>query len=187
MEDVRVVLASGSPRRARLLANADIDYEVRRPDIDETPRPDELPIAYVARLSAEKAAEVARPDEVVVAADTTIEVEGAILEKPVDLADARRMLRALSGRTHHAHTGVTVIGAVGTRTRVVTTAVTFIDLTDEQIAWYVATGEPMGKAGAYAIQERGAAFVAKIDGSVTNVVGLPLAETLEMLRAASSR
>ena len=110
MSTMRVILASGSPRRSMLLADADIDFEVRRPDIDETARPDESPIAYVARLSAEKAAAVARPGEIIVAADTTVEVDGLILEKPIDGADARRMLRMLSGRTHDVHTGVTVRG-----------------------------------------------------------------------------
>lgn len=168
-----------------LLRQADVDFEVRRPDIDETPQIGESPTAYVARLSAEKAAAVARDDEIVVAADTTVESDGQILEKPLDDADARRMLEMLSGRVHHVHTGVTVLGAHGATTQVVTTAVTFVELSDETIAWYIATGEPNDKAGAYAIQERGAALVARVEGSVTNVVGLPLAETLAMLRQIS--
>ena len=188
MYDGSIVLASSSPRRAALLASAGVAFEVRRPDIDETPRPDESPTEYVSRLSAEKAAAVARPGEVVVAADTTVEIDGRILEKPVDAVDARAMLRSLSGRTHHAHTGVTVVGAGGAHTtvetRVVTTAVTFVELSDERIEWYVATGEPMDKAGAYAIQERGAALVERVEGSVTNVIGLPLAETLHLLNTA---
>ncbi len=183
----RVVLASGSPRRLMLLAGAGLDVDVRRPDIDETPHAGEAPTAYVARLSVAKAAHVAnvaRADEIVIAADTTVELDGRILEKPRDAADARRMLRALSGRTHHTHTGVTVLGPGGAATQVVTTAVTFIELTDAQIDWYVSTGEPMDKAGSYAIQERGAAFVSSVNGSVTNVVGLPLAETLAMVNVA---
>ena len=166
-----------------LLASADVDFVVRRPDIDETPESGELPTDYVVRLAREKALAVAEPGDVVVAADTTVAADGLILEKPTDDADARRMLRLLSGRTHEVHTGVAVGGMSGLQDVVVTTAVTFIDLTDEQIDWYVETGEPMDKAGAYAIQERGAAFVSRIDGSVTNVVGLPLAETLDMIRS----
>jgi septum formation protein len=184
MSQHRVILASGSPRRSQLLADAGVDFEVRTPDIDETPLPDETPTAYVARLSAQKAGAVARSDEVVIAADTTVEIDGRILEKPVDADDARRMLRSLSNRTHHAHTGVTVQRPDGAETRVVTTSVTFVELDDAQIDWYIGTGEPMDKAGAYAIQGRAAGFVERIDGSVTNVVGLPLAETLAMLNTA---
>ena len=139
-----------------LLGGADVRFVVRRPDIDETPHAGESPTDYVARLSAEKAGAVARVGEVVIAADTTVEAEGAILEKPVDHADARRMLRLLSGRRHHVHTGVTVLGPGGRSTEVVSTSVDFIELDDEQIDWYIATGEPMDKAGAYAIQERAA-------------------------------
>lgn len=167
-----------------LLEQAGVEVEVRPPDIDETPLDGESPTEYVARLSMEKAAAVASPGEFVIAADTTVEVDGQILEKPDDADDARRMLGSLSGRTHHTHTGVTVLGPGGSETQVVSTAVTFIELSDEQIDWYVGTGEPMGKAGAYAIQGRGAAFVLRVDGSVTNVVGLPLAETLELLHRA---
>lgn len=179
-----IVLASGSPRRAMLLRQADVAFEVRRPDIDERPNAGESPVDYVARLADGKAKAVHRPGEVVVAADTTVDVDGQILEKPLDDDDARRMLRLLSNRTHHVHTGVCVIGPTGMASTVVTTSVTFVDLTDELIDWYIATGEPTDKAGAYAIQERGAALVSRIDGSVTNVVGLPLAETLAMIRSA---
>jgi len=146
--------------------------------------PDEQPTDYVARLAREKAQAVAELGDIVIAADTTVEVDGVILEKPPHAEGARVMLRLLSGRTHQVHTGVAVGGPDGVQSRVITTAVTFIALTDAQIDWYVATGEPMGKAGAYAIQGRGAAFVSRVDGSVTNVVGLPLAETLEMIRTA---
>jgi septum formation protein len=169
-----------------LLAGADVVCEVRHPDIDETPLLHEHPIAYVRRLAKSKAEAVLRPGEIVVAADTTIDLDGQILEKPLDLDDARSMLRALSGRAHQAHTGVCVLGPNARLVEVVTTTVMFVELTDAQIDWYVETGEPMGKAGAYAIQERGAAFVRSVNGSVTNVVGLPLAETLQMLHAVSS-
>lgn len=179
-----LVLASGSPRRATLLRQCGLEFEVRRPDIDETPLPGEAPTDYVARLSSEKAIVVTGPNEIVIAADTTVDLDGAILEKPTDHADAVRMLASLSGRTHLTHTGVTVVGSLSASTRVVTTAVTFIDLTDDMIQWYVGTGEPADKAGAYAIQGGAAAFVERIEGSVSNVVGLPLAETLKLVRLA---
>jgi septum formation protein len=127
-----------------------------------------------------------------------VDVEGQILEKPIDVADARRMLALLSGRTHLVHTGVTVlrssgVGSEGTGTAntaaVVETAVEFVELTPAMIDWYIASGEPFGKAGAYAIQGAGGALVRRLEGSVTNVIGLPLAETLDLLRnvAASGR
>jgi septum formation protein len=188
----RLVLASASPRRSELLRTVGLEFEVLPADIDETTRPGETPADYVARLSHEKAAAVAaRCDAgaVVVAADTTVDVDGRILEKPVDDADARRMLSLLSGRTHLVHTGVAVswfpeTRARGTRTCVVETAVRFVELTDRAIDWYLATGEHAGKAGAYGIQGAAGAFVERIDGSVTNVIGLPLAETLALLAAA---
>jgi septum formation protein len=186
-----LVLASGSPRRRELLTAAGLRFTVRSTDIDETPLPDESPTTYVRRLSIEKAAAstgspLAGSAEVVVAADTTVEVRGEILEKPIDPDDACRMLRLLSGREHLVHTGVTVsvpqLGALRSSTIVVTTKVTFADLDDESIDWYLETGEAMDKAGAYGIQGAAAAFVERIDGSVTNVIGLPLAETLALLR-----
>jgi len=182
----RFVLASGSPRRSTLLADANIDFVVRPPDIDETPEPAESPTDYVVRLARAKAQAVAAPGEIVVAADTTVDLDGTIFEKPPHADGAVEMLRRLSGRSHQVHTGVAVGGVDGVRSAVVTTTVRFVALTNTQIDWYVATGEPMGKAGAYAIQGRGAAFVSSVDGSVTNVVGLPLAETLEMLRAVTT-
>lgn len=176
-----LVLASASPRRRELLQSVGLDFEIRPPDIDESVLPDESPTAYVRRLSAEKAAALARPGETVIAADTTVEIGGTILGKPVDAADARWMLGALSGATHLVHTGVTVLRDGRIETRVVTTLVTFVELTAEAIDWYVGTGEPMDKAGGYAMQGAGGALVSRIDGSVSNVIGLPLAETLEML------
>jgi septum formation protein len=142
--------------------------------------PDEDARTYVERLAVAKAAAVARHGELVIAADTTVEVDGAILGKPLDGVDAARMLRLLSGRVHRVHTGV----AVGGRSVVVTTEVRFAELSEADIAWYVGTGEPVDKAGAYAIQGAGGAFVAGIDGSASNVVGLPLVELIELLRVA---
>ena len=192
---VRLVLASASPRRSELLRSVGLEFEVIPADIDESVRPDETPAAYAARLSAEKATVVAErvgSDVIVVAADTTVDVEGLILEKPVDADDARRMLRLLSGRIHLVHTAVTVLPSVqsfgvgsaktgASETIVVETSVEFVELTPETEDWYVATGEPFGKAGSYAIQGAGGALVRRLDGSVTNVIGLPLAETLVLI------
>lgn len=180
-DGVDLVLASASPRRRELLAGAGLDFMVVPANIDETPQAGESPTAYVHRLSAEKAEAVAEPDQVVIAADTTVEVDGAILEKPVDRKDAARMLRLLSGRSHRCHTGVTVRGNTTVATRVVTTEVVFVELTEFTISWYLDTGEADDKAGAYGIQGAAGAFVERVAGSVTNVIGLPLAETLAML------
>jgi septum formation protein len=187
------VLASASPRRSELLRSVGLDFDVMPADIDESTQPGESPASYVARLSREKAAAVTGRTGgalVVVAADTTVDVDGVILEKPTDDDDARRMLRLLSGRTHLVHTGVTVswfpeARAEGTETVVVETAVEFVAMTPSMIEWYVGTGEPFGKAGAYAIQGAGGALVRRLEGSVTNVIGLPLAETLQLLSAGS--
>lgn len=166
---------------------------MRAADVDETPLADEAPAAYVRRLSIEKAAAsaespLASTNDVIIAADTTVEANGLILEKPLDDDDAYGMLRRLSGRTHRVHTGVTVSVASGGARRssnvLVTTDVTFVALTDDMIDWYLATGEANDKAGAYGIQGAAAAFVERVDGSVTNVIGLPLAETLALLTDA---
>ncbi|MEM9745169.1 MAG: Maf family protein [Actinomycetota bacterium] len=191
-EGRRLVLASGSPRRRELLGSVGLDPEVRPADIDETPHPDERPVEYVRRLSHEKAAAVAArvgdaddgPEPAVLAADTTVDVDGRILEKPVDDEDARRMLQLLSGRAHLCHTGVTVRRREQVETIHVSTSVLFVSLTAEMIDWYVATGESAGKAGAYGIQGAAGAFVERVEGSVTNVIGLPLAESLALLRSA---
>ena len=178
----RLVLASGSPRRAALLRSVGLDPVVRPADVDETPRPDESPELYVRRLSAAKAGAVARAGDIVLAADTTVEIHGEILGKPTDEADLRRMLALLSGTTHRVHTGVTVLDPGGELTRVVTSSVTFVRLDDALVDWYVARGESADKAGGYAVQGAGAALVRRVDGSVSNIVGLPLAEALAMLR-----
>ncbi|HSP28503.1 MAG TPA: Maf family protein [Ilumatobacteraceae bacterium] len=192
----RLVLASASPRRSELLGSVGLAFDVMPADIDESVHAGESPSEYVARLSLEKAAGIAERidgDAIIVAADTTVDVDGQILEKPVDDDDARRMLRLLSGREHLVHTGVTVSWfpetrargtAQGSRTCVVETAVRFVELSDHSIAWYLSTGEHTGKAGAYGIQGAAGAFVERIDGSVTNVIGLPLAETIALLRVA---
>ncbi len=185
----RLVLASASPRRAELLRSVGLEFVVVPADIDESVRVGESPVDYVSRLSAEKASAVAEgfgPGTVVVAADTTVDVDGEILGKPADAVDARRLLGLLSGRTHLVHTGVTVSSGTGGSGVVVETAVEFVELTESTVEWYVGTGEPFDKAGGYAIQGAGGALVRRVDGSVTNVIGLPLAETLELLGPSRS-
>jgi septum formation protein len=180
-----LVLASASPRRRQLLASLGLDPVVRPADVDETPQADEAPVALVRRLATTKASTVARADaEVVLAADTEVALDGRSLGKPRDDDHAAAMLRSLAGRTHPVVTGIAVASAGGVEVAHVATEVTFSALSDEDIAWYVGTGEPMGKAGAYAIQGAGAVLVERIDGSASNVVGLPLAETVALLRRA---
>ena len=180
---MRLVLASGSPRRRELLALLGLPFEVVPADVDESVRPDETPVELVRRLAVAKADAIAQSDDsaVVLAADTIVDVAGEILGKPTDADDARRMLRSLSARTHLVHTAVAVLRAGQTVQDVVTTAVSMTTMSGAVIEWYLATGEPMDKAGAYAIQGTGGAFVSAIDGSASNVVGLPLATVVELL------
>ena len=174
--DVPVVLASGSPRRRELLDQLGIVFSVRAADIDESVLEGEDPVTYVARLSREKAAAVpVDTGTLVIAADTTVDVDGTILGKPADAAEARAMLAAMSGRRHHVHTGVTLRLDERSVTEVTTTAVDVVVIDEATAAWYVATGEPFDKAGGYAIQGAGGVLVAAVTGSVSNVVGLPLA------------
>lgn len=178
-----IVLASSSPRRAALLTAAGIPFEASPPEVDESLRDGESPERYVRRLAVEKAEAVARrhPGRIVLGADTTVVFEDEVLAKPMDEADAARMLRALSGRVHQVITGVAVAGPAGTHEAPAFTEVGFRALGDDEIARYIATGEPMDKAGAYGIQGRAAAFVTKVDGSYTNVVGLPVALVCRLL------
>lgn len=188
-----LVLASASPRRAHLLWAAGIPYDVQPADVDETVLDGESADAYVRRVSETKARVVAsqHPDRPVLGADTVVLVDGRILGKPGGSDDARRMLRLLSGRRHQVMTGVCLLGPpeggphVSRRidTRVIVTDVEFAPLTPEEIEWYVATGEPLDKA-AYGIQSLGSRFVTRVEGSYSNVVGLPIAEVYEMCRAA---
>ncbi len=185
----RLVLASGSPRRQELLARLGIGFSVVVPDVDETPHPDEAPATMVRRLATDKAAAVAAISDgaVVIGADTTVALDGEIFGKPVDDDDARRMLRRLSGRAHHVHTGVVVRADDREVTEVVTTAVVIAPLGASTIEWYLATGEPFDKAGAYAIQGHGALFVEGVRGSVSNVVGLPLTTVVRLLDDITGR
>jgi septum formation protein len=180
--DLTLILASTSPRRRELIAVLGIPFRVVAPlGVDETPFDGESPRELARRLAAEKAQSV--DGDPVLAADTVVEIDGDILGKPVDADDARRMLQLLSDRTHLVHTGVAVRSGEGVRVEVavVTTSVRFVPLTPEAIEWYLATGEPFDKAGAYAIQGAGGVFVEGVEGSVSNVVGLPLSTVVAML------
>jgi septum formation protein len=194
-------LASVSPRRRELLTQAGFSFQVHPAHIPEDPLPNEEPIAYVTRLAREKAEAVFREithagasdqrvsatPQVVLGADTTVTLDGHILGKPTDPADAARMLRMLSGRTHSVLTGVAVVTAEGTTTAAEMTTVQFLPLSDEEIAAYVATGEPMDKAGAYAIQGRAARWIPRIEGCYFNVVGLPIALVSRLLESRLTR
>ena len=178
-----IVLASRSPRRSELLAAGGISFEVLAADIDETPHTNEAPEAYVERLAIEKASAVLalRPGTTVIGADTTVVIDGQILGKPADAQDATDMLRLLQGRPHDVFTGVAVASASGVLAAVAHTRVWFGVMTDEDISWYVASGQPMDKAGAYGIQGLASRFIDRIDGSYTNVVGLPVAVVFSIL------
>jgi septum formation protein len=172
-----LILASASPRRADLLREAGILFRVAPAHIDEAVRAGESPEGYVERLAREKAEAVlaASPAAFVLGADTTVVVDETILGKPADKAEAARMLELLGGRSHQVLTGVALLGPADfARAAVVSTEVTFSRLSDADIAWYVGTGEPLDKAGAYAIQGGASRFVERVDGSFSNVVGLPM-------------
>jgi septum formation protein len=178
-----LVLASASPRRRALLEQLGIPLRIDPAHLDENARPGESAEQYVLRLAREKAEAVhaRHPTDTVLAADTSVVLEGRILGKPGTAEEAVEMLRALSGRTHQVMTAVAVaeVGA-----RCVTAAVTFAAASEAALRWYVSTGEPMDKAGAYAVQGIGGFLVERIEGSYSAVVGLPLVETLALLRAA---
>lgn len=184
----RLVLASSSPRRGALLARLGLTPVLRPGNVDERPRPGEPPAALASRLAHAKAlaAQRAQPpdadDEVVIGADTVVALDAVSLGKPASPGHARRMLRALAGRVHLVLTAVAVHRGTAHHLEVVTTQVRMRPLTDAEVDWYVATGEPVDKAGGYALQGAGAALVAGIEGSDTNVIGLPLAETVLLLR-----
>jgi septum formation protein len=180
----RIILASASPRRAELLRAAGIDFDVRPADIDEAILPGEATLDYVTRVAEAKARSVHEGNgkQTVLAADTAVVVDGQILGKPIDESDARRMLRLLGGRTHQVLTAVSVFhpGQI-VDTRVDATTVEFAELAEADIDWYVSSGEPMDKAGAYAVQGLASRFVTRIEGSYSNVVGLPIALVYQML------
>jgi septum formation protein len=189
-----IVLASASPRRAELLRAAGFAFDVRPVDVDESRAPDEAPAGYVLRVAMEKAnaARARWSGDVIVAADTTVAVGDpaddesgeprVVLGKPANAADAAWMLRQLSGRVHQVLTGVVVASGERAVRFVDSTRVWFAPLTEEDIVWYVGSGEPMDKAGAYAIQGLASRFIPRIEGSYTNVVGLPIARVDAALR-----
>ena len=181
---VDLILASASPRRAELLTQAGFHFVVDAADADERLLAGESPEAYVARVALDKMRTVAArhpTNAMILAADTTVVLDGEVLGKPLHDADATRMLGLLSDSQHDVLTAVAVRGPARELTEVVRTRVHFIELSADDIAWYVGTGEPVGKAGAYAIQGRGARFVDWIEGSWSNVVGLPIATVAKML------
>jgi septum formation protein len=183
-----LVLASRSPRRAELLTAAGIAFTVRAADIDETLRPGEGARDYVLRLAEEKASAVQRDEpEIVLAADTTVVVDSEIMGKPADQADAARMLAALSGRKHEVITGICLQGAGRNVLDIAVTIVWFSPLSDAEIRCYVASGEPMDKAGAYGIQGLASRFIERIEGSYSNVVGLPVGLVYRRLGELTAR
>lgn len=183
-----VILASASPRRRELLTSIGLPFEVMPSNVPEVHERGEAPEMYVSRLSRSKAAAIAAQhrDRWVIAADTIVMLGETLLEKPADERDAARMLALIAGRTHIVYTGVTLqhLASDFCDTRVAESEVRMLPLGEEDIHWYVATGEPLDKAGAYAVQGIGAMFIDSIHGSYTNVVGLPLATLFQMLRRA---
>jgi septum formation protein len=192
-----IYLASRSPRRRELLKQVGVTFEIvllredlrRGPDVDEAPLGDEKPEAYVVRIACSKAELAARymgrralPARPVLAADTTVVCDGRIIGKPADREDALRILKALSGRQHEVITGVAVATADRVQHAVSHSKVWFRELSEDEIRRYIATGEPLDKAGAYAIQGRAAAFTTRIEGSYSGIMGLPLSETTDLLR-----
>lgn len=181
---MKLVLASGSPRRREILANAGLPFFVRVSNVAEERRASEPAIEYVRRLAEEKAFAVPmEADEVILAADTVVVLDDHVLEKPRDAADAERMLRLLSGRWHEVTTGICLRASGLKMVDAETTRVHFVELSDAEIAAYAASGEPMDKAGAYAIQGLASKFIDRVDGCYFNVVGLPMAMVYRHLKA----
>ncbi len=190
-ESPALVLASASPRRRELLTQAGVRHEVMPADIDEQPRPNETPQALALRLAREKALVIARrlgptPRRTVLGADTIVLLDEEIYGKPADSGDAMRLLRALTGRTHQVITAIAVVDSesLDVLDQAVESRVTMRPANDDELRRYVETGEPLDKAGAYAIQGKGADLVSGLEGSLSNVIGLPIEETLELLARA---
>ena len=189
-----LVLASASPRRRELLTQAGYQFSIHPAHIPEDPHPSEDPIAYVTRLAKQKAQAVFNqltesdtdPALQVLGADTTVTLDNQILGKPENEADAARMLRILSGRTHRVITGVALVTATRTEVAAEVTAVQFLTLSEKEIAAYIATGEPSDKAGAYAIQGHAARWIPRIQGCYFNVVGLPISLVATLLDSLAS-
>jgi septum formation protein len=198
----RLILASASPRRRELLAQAGYAFEVEAADVDESQRQGESPAAYVVRLAEEKAravfakrfpsgpfverSEIGGEPLIVLGADTTVVLDNEILGKPADAADARDMLRRLSGRTHQVLTGIAAATRAGISSAVESTGVTFFEIRETELDAYCATAEPLDKAGAYGIQGYAARWIPRIDGDYFNVMGLPIARTVRLIEQARS-
>ncbi|CAN5856576.1 MAG: septum formation inhibitor Maf [Acidimicrobiia bacterium] len=180
---MKLILASASPRREQLLNSLGLEFETVAPDVDELRLPGEEPYDYVERIARLKSAAVGNSDAVIIAADTTVVSEGRVLGKPIHPDEARHMLARLSGTSHEVLTGVAVRRGEETISAVESTIVRFLPLTEEEIAEYVANGEPMDKAGAYALGGLGGLFVDRVEGSPSNVIGLPLHTTARLCRA----
>ena len=181
---LKIVLASRSPRRKDILEKLNWSFVIDPPDIDESPLKDESPINYVQRISAAKADLVARRHDqqcIVIAADTTVELNGEIFGQPRDLDEARLMIQKLSGKTHNVHTAISVRHNRETANAVDTSSVTMREVSGELLEWYIGTGESIGKAGAYAVQGHGAAMVADLAGEIDTVIGLPVGLLIGML------
>jgi septum formation protein len=185
-----IILASSSPRRRELLANAGILFRVQTGYVPEVHKPGESPVAFASRLAREKAEAVARkePGNYVLGADTIVIIDGEILSKPNDAADATRMLRQLSGRDHDVTTAICVVDPHGKpHVAAETTRVFFQDLSDQEIGDYIASGEPMDKAGAYGIQGLASKWIHRVEGDYFTVMGLPVARVWETLKQAGYR
>jgi len=185
MIERHLILASGSPRRRQLLELIGVKFEVAPADIDETPLPDENPVTYASRAARDKALAVAtgHPGRLVLGADTVVEIDQEILGKPSSMDEAADMLRRLSGKSHLVHTALALVTDGAAQEVVDSARVQFVDLTDEMIRWYVATGEPMDKAGAYAVQGLGGMLVEGVEGSPNTVIGLPVHRLPELYAA----
>ena len=180
----RLILASGSPRRSEILNSVGWEFTKHVADIDETEHEGELPADYVVRLACEKAETVAAnyPDGIVLGADTTVVIDGQIIGKPVDLADAKRMLSMLSGNWHEVLTGVAVIDGGETRSAIQSTRVRFAEMSGAEITFLAERGDPLDKAGAYAVQAQAALFIEGIEGDYWNVVGLPISLVYSLIK-----
>ena len=183
-----LILASASPRRRDLLTQAGLRFDVLPAHIDETLQPNETPTAYVQRLALEKAQAIhtLHPKATVLGADTTVVCEQQILNKPTDLSDAERMLRQLSNRAHQVHTGIAVVTPTTHRSHVETTSVFFSAIPEADLAHYLSTNDSLDKAGAYGIQGYAARWIPRIEGDFFNVMGLPIAAVLTLLRETQS-
>ena len=183
-----LILASSSPRRRDLLLQAGVRFDVLPAEIDESLRPHESATEYVERLALEKARALHQehPNATILGADTTVVLDNRILNKPADLADAERMLYSLSSRAHQVHTGIAVVTPTGRRTHVETTNVFFLPIPDDELIHYLSTRDSLDKAGAYGIQGYAARWIHRIEGDFFNVMGLPIAATIRLLREAKA-